>query len=141
MNRIVPDGFIKITAEIFIFSIPVVILADIEQRGDTVVLNAKLSKKAGVIVRLFHNGRIGILNIRISDVALLERVSVGTFVQTGKNTGPAGRANRGGYKGIPEINTFFGQFIHFGRLDDGVSCISQSIPPLVVGKDKNDVGR
>src|SRR5690606_33223771 len=93
-----------------------------------------------VISGILHLYWIGIVDVGLFYFTLSKSITMGSFIQSGKYTCPAGRTDRCRHKSIFKIHPLLGQPIHLRCLDDFISGISQSIPTLVIGKDKDDVG-
>ncbi len=78
--------------------------------------------------------RLGQRNGEIGD-------AVAAGIEAGEQAGPAGHANGGGGKRLAKVHAAVGQRIDVRGLQDGVAGTTERVGTLVVGDQKNDVGR
>lgn len=76
----------------------------------------------------------------LTDGRRAEGVSVGPFIQSGEDGGAAGRTNGCGDEHVGETDAFAGESVHGRGLEDGMSSAAHSIPTMIVGEEKDDVG-
>ncbi|OQB37161.1 MAG: hypothetical protein BWY09_01688 [Candidatus Hydrogenedentes bacterium ADurb.Bin179] len=102
--------------------------------------NAVFTDESGSIARVAQLNGIGVFELFVGEGFFEVIDAVPAYILPGENRGAACRANGGCHVGIIEYHAVSRQGIQAGRMDLGITHESDTIPTMVIGKKKNQVG-
>ena len=99
-----------------------------------------LANKAGTIASGFELAKVSVVQGFLGEIRTEGPDPVTGCVLAGEYTSPVSHADGRGHKGILEQRTLRSHLVDIGRVDDLVAHHTQSIGPLVIGHEVDDVG-
>ena len=108
---------------------------------ERVLLQSDLADEADVIALLAQQGGVGLVPLRVGEHVRGRKADLmHALVLAVHEARTAGHANRGDHVGLGEAHAVIGQLVNVRGLKDRIASDAEGIRPLIVGKQKDDVG-